>query len=191
MKRVSLAIAPLLIVAGCAMPEVPPAPASIAAVDGIGASGIPPTAVGEFRLAPGLAHGLDTGVGIRGGVIKPAGGTFSHYLRDTLQAQLTAAGRFDAKAPLSISGEITRSSASSGVGENSGLGILGATFVVKRGDAEVFHKEFAAEAHWNSSFIGAVAFPEAEQGYMGLYTDILVQLFRDPDFRKAVRQSGL
>ena len=190
MKRAVLAIAPLLMLAGCAMPEVPPAPASIAAVDSISASGIPPATVGEFGLAPGLPHGLDTGVGIRGGVIRPAGGTFSHYLRDTLQAQLSASGRFDAKSPLSISGKITRSSASSGVGENSGHGILGADFVVKRGEVEVFHKEYTAEAHWNSSFIGAVAFPEAEQGYMGLYTDVLVQLFRDPDFRKAVRQVG-
>lgn len=183
MSRRIFAFAPLLVLAGCAMPEVPAAPTSISAVEAVSVASAVPIALGDFHLAAGLPASQDGGMGIRGGIIKPQGGSFAHYLRDSLQAQLAAAGHFDGNAPTVLSAEITRTQASSGVGENSGHGLLAVDFVVRRGGTEVFHREIVAEKHWNSSFIGAVAFPEAEQGYMSLYTDIIAELFRDPNLR--------
>lgn len=189
MNRTAIALFGTVGLAACAMPAVPPAPVSIAAVEAAGDALPAAIALGDFRPGPDLAPGTDRGVGIRAAVIKPQGGTFSGYLRETLRNQLVSAGRYDEHAPVRLDGLILRSEAGSGVGEQSGHGVLVVRFVLRHGDSQIYAHDYLAEHRWSSSFIGAVAYSEAESGYMSLYPEVITAMFKDPDLRAALRKA--
>jgi hypothetical protein len=50
----------------------------------------------------------------------------------------------------------------------------------------VYEKEIAAEASWESSFVGAIAIPAAMNQYGALYKTLVSKLVDDPDFRRAL-----
>lgn len=150
------------------------------------AGDIPQMALGEFKLAKGLPEGMDKSLGIRAdSVTPPQGLTFSGYLKQALEAELTGAGKLNPSAPVVISGELTRSQVSTG-GQNS-TGVLGARFLVTRSGAEVFNKELVVTEAWPSSFFGAEAIPAAMNHYNGFYPKMVTKLLQDPDFRAALR----
>jgi len=147
-------------------------------------SGIAPLAVGEFKLASGLNPDLDKHQSSRGNPIDPpAGSTFSGYLKDSLTADLKAAGKLDAASPLSVRGQLTKNELSTGV--SSAQVVLGARFQVVRSDAVVFDKEIVQDDKWDSSFVGAVAIPQAMNHYAQAYNVLLSKLYADTDFRAA------
>ncbi len=177
-------LAPLLL-AGCAYPPMAAPPPSVALVDRIAAAGLPVMAVGAFVPAPTLPRGADRALGVRAVTIKPEGGSFAHYLGDSLATQLRAAGKLDPASLLSVSGLLTETDVSSGIGK--GHGALGAEFVVTRGGRELFRKRLRVEREWNSPFVGAVAIMNADTEYNTLYTELVGKLIDDPEFRAALR----
>jgi hypothetical protein len=147
---------------------------------------IPQMALGTFGLAAGLPAGMDRSLGIRADSVKPPeGSTFSGYLRQALEAELTGAGKLNPSAPTVISGDLTQSAVSTS-GQNS-KGALGARFHVTRGGATVFDKELVVSGEWPSSFFGAQAIPEAMIQYNAFYPKLVTKLLSDPDFRQAVK----
>ena len=147
-------------------------------------AGIAPLAVGEFKLASGLNPDLDKHQSSRGNPIDPpAGSTFSGYLRDSLTADLKAAGKFDAASPLSVQGQLTHNNLSTGM--SSAEVVLGARFQVVRSGAVVFDKEIVQDDKWESSFVGAVAIPQAMNHYAQAYNVLLSKLYADTEFRAA------
>lgn len=148
------------------------------------ASGITPLAVGEFKLASGLSPELDKQQSSRGNPIyPPAGSTFSGYLRDSLISDLKAAGKFDAGSGLSVQGQLTQNKLSTGV--STAEVVLAARFQVTRSGGLVFDKEIVQDDKWDSSFIGAVAIPQAMNHYAQAYNVLLSKLYADTDFRAA------
>jgi hypothetical protein len=183
MIRRAAALLALSALAGCAIAPIPPAPASVAVVDKLAASGLPSLAVGSFVAGPGLGQ-ADRGLAVRASTIRPEGGSFAAYLGATVATQLRAAGKLDPAAPLILSGVLVENRVSSAVG--TGHARIAAAFTLTRNGKAIFTKTLAAERQWDSSFIGAAAIPAADIAYAGLYTTLVETLAGDPDFRAAV-----
>lgn len=183
MRIAALALAGLL--AACSSTVAPPS-ASPRAVRAANAPDIPVMRIGVFRLSPALPPAMDRAVGLRAATLKPPNGkSFSAYLGETLGEQLRLAGKLDAASPLTVSAEVTESSANPKIGQARGA--LAATFRLDRDGRKLFEKNLRVDAVWNSSFIGAVAIPVAEQEYVALYTRLVETLLEDPEFRTALR----
>jgi len=175
-----------LTAAACATPMAAPGP-SIDNLQRLRRAEVPPMALGEFRLAPGLPADMDRRVNVRGSTVtSPTGGSYALFLKETLAAELRAAGRLDAASGIVISGQLTESEADAGL--DVGIARLGATFVVTRDGREVYRKALRAEERWVSSFYGAVAIPMALNQYTGLYGKLVTRLLEDPDFGAAIQR---
>jgi hypothetical protein len=147
---------------------------------------IPQIALGKFGLASGLPAGMDKSIGIRaGGVTPPQGVTFSGYLKQALEAELSGAGKLNPAAPIVLSGDLTRSTISTL--DSMSNGTLGARFYVMRSGAKVFDKELMVTEEWPSAFFGFEAINTATNHYNGFYPKLVTKLLSDPEFKKAVR----
>jgi hypothetical protein len=188
MNSLALRLAPLLAVlvfAGCANIKLDATGATPATVEKLRSARLAPAQVGAFRLAPGKDPAMDTSLsGLRGNSLAPAKGTWSQLLKDTVLAELTAAGLVDPASSLVIEGLLTDSKVDAAIG--TGTGRLAARFIVKNGSRVAYDKELAADAQWESSFVGAVAIPAAMNQYGALYKSLVAKLVDDPDFRRAL-----
>lgn len=174
-----------VVLAGCASVTTPPPTASGELVAQLRSAGLVPAALGDFVLAPGRPPALDTDLsGLRGSTLSPLGGRFSAQLKTELMTQLQAAGLYDPASDAVISGQLTDSRVDAAIG--TGTGRVAAHFVVRRRGQVVFDRELAAEANWDSSFMGAVAIPRAMSEYTALYRKLVAALVNDADFRRAM-----
>ena len=171
---------------GCAIPRMPAPQPSIAVINRIDAARLPAMAVGSFAAAPGLS---DKALGVRVSQVRPEGGSFAAYLGETMKAQLGAAGKLDAAAPIAIGGTLTENDVGAPIGEARGQ--LGAEFVVTRNGRELFRKRLHVERRWGSSYFGFVAIDKADRMYNALYADLVSALIDDRDFRTAVGAAPL
>jgi len=166
--------------AGCAhtLATYPPAIANHVVVrDGAAAS----LALGAFTTEPGNAGGHS--VAARDLVFKPAQGDYASYLRAALEAELRQAGRYDAAAPLRLSGVLQRNALDAGV--QTGRATLQAHFRLEREGRSVYQGEQRVETVWESSFVGILAVQVAATNYVAAYQKLIGQLFADPAFRAA------
>jgi hypothetical protein len=180
-------VAAAALLSGCATVKLgEPAP-RLETLQLIREAGIGALAVGDFRPAATLKPAADKSVSARGSTVgSPVGDSFAAYLRESLMAQLRAAGSFDAAAAVSIGGELTRSELHESLTGTSTAAVA-ARFVVRRGDAIRYEREHTVSAQWQSSFIGAVAIPRAFDEYGDLYRKLVEQLLHDPEFAAACR----
>lgn len=147
---------------------------------------IPSLALGEFRLAPGLPERMDRSLAIRAEIIRaPGDGSFSSYLRQTLEAELTGAGKLDVASGTSISAHLTQSRVETR--GDDGSAVLGARFIVSRGGQVIYNQEHVITDTWATTFLGGVAIPEAMDHYNALYPAIVSDLLRSDAFKRAVR----
>jgi hypothetical protein len=146
---------------------------------------MPEMALGTFGLAPGVPAGLDKSISIRADSMKPPGGSFSQYLRQVLEAELSGAGKLNPAATITLSAELTKSEVSSN--PPTGKGAVGARFKATRAGTIVFDREMAVSEEWPSEFFGVSAIPEAMNHYNGLYPKLVTKLLSDPDFRIAMK----
>ncbi len=150
-------------------------------------SGIGKVNVGKFTLASGKSPGIDRKVTARGSPISPEGaGTFSGYLRQALTNDLTAAAKFDATSSSVIEAELAENTLNA-AGTKSANALLVVRFVVKRNGEPLYDKIIRQSATWQSSFVGVVAIPDAINHFGEQFRLILLQLYRDPDFLRALR----
>lgn len=188
MIRFALRSIPLVLalaIAGCANIKLDATGATPATVEKLRAANLAPAQVGAFKLAAGKDPAMDTTLsGLRGNTLAPAKGSWSQLLKDTLVTELTASGLYDSASRSIIEGQLTDSRVDAAIG--TGTGRLAARFTVTNGGRVVYEKEIAAEASWESSFLGAVAIPAAMNQYGALYKTLVAKLVDDPDFRRAL-----
>jgi hypothetical protein len=177
-----LAFFPVMFLVGCAqIPMGQPGP-SFAVVEKARASGAAPVAVGQFQLAKGADPEIDKGLNVRSNTLfSPVGHSFSRYLREIVIADLGAAGLYDAKSNILISGLLTDSTLE--VPTTTGQASLGARFLVTRQGKTVYDKALVVSATWPSSFVGMQAIPEGINHYTALYHELVLKLLSDPDYR--------
>ncbi|MBK8400156.1 MAG: hypothetical protein IPL29_03550 [Propionivibrio sp.] len=65
----------------------------------------------------------------------------------------------------------------------TGTARLGANFTVDKAGQRLFEKTLSVDSRWDSSFVGAIAIPEAMNQYTALYKELAGKLFDDRDFR--------
>lgn len=146
---------------------------------------VPPVALGAFTVQPG-ATGAQS-IGLRGTSMNSAvGADYAAYLADALRQELTLAGKLDAGSKIEISGLLVKNDiAAGGISTNSGE--VEARFIVKNGGQQRFDKVKRVEASWESSFIGAVAIPKAQQQYPLMVQKLVAALLADADFQAALK----
>lgn len=183
-RRCLLALAGLAFagLTGCAQLPLGEPAASFGNIEKAGRSGTAPVAVGRFRLDPGVASGIDSGLSVRSNVVvSPIQGSFAQYLRQTLITDLQ--GLYDPASPSEISGFLTGSTLD--VPLDTGHASLGARFVVVRLGKAVYDKELKVSASWPSSFVGMEAIPSGVNQYGALYHTLVGKLLDDPDYQAA------
>ena len=181
--RRTLAVLAAVLASGCAMQ----APRYQASLDNVEvAKKLPaPVALGAFTVAANGA-GVQS-IGLRGSsMTSPVGANYAAYLADALQQELQLAGKIDAKSKVIITGVLVKNDiAAGGIATNSGE--IEAEFVVTNDGKERFRGTKRAELSWDSSFIGAIAIPKAQQQYPLMVQKLLNQLFADPAFIAALQ----
>jgi hypothetical protein len=183
--RLTISACLILILGACVHQPIDPSGPSYQSVKLIRDARFPAVALGDFGVGRDPAIGSRS-ISIRGSTMRPPkGGTFATFLRDTMQAQLFAAGRYDPAARIVVAADLVRNHA----GENmaTGTAVLAARFKVVRNGQIAFERLYEVENRWKSEFIGAIAIPEAFQQYNALYGQLVSKVLTDPDFGAAIR----
>lgn len=170
---------------GCAIAPLGPPGPSMENIAAARAAGIPPLALGTFRLAPGGDPSMDQKISIRTNVLhSPVDNSFAAYLKAALAADLRAAGLLDPASATVLSGELTESRIDVPSGQASAS--LAARFRVARGSVALYDRELRVADTWTAGFVGAEAVPMAVNHYEVLYRKLTKKLLEDREFRAAV-----
>lgn len=121
---------------------------------------------------------------MRGSSIRGANGSFSQQLKEVIVAELKASGLYDERSQTQIEAQLADSQVDAAIG--TGTARLAANFTVDKAGKRVFEKELSVDSQWDSSYIGAIAIPEAINQYTSLYKALAAKLFDDKDFRAAL-----
>ena len=141
--------------------------------------------VGAFKTEPG--KGNANPISIRGSSLNsPYGGSYANYLAEALKQELSMAGKFSPDAQIEVSGAIRRNDINA-AGTSKASGEIEARFVVTRGGAVRYDQVKAILDEWDSSFVGAVAIPRAQQRYPVMVQKLFAALFADPAFIEALK----
>lgn len=176
-----LAGAALMLSTGCAIK----APLYNAALDNVEQlKKVPaPVKLGSFTVQ----SGVDGTIGLRGNpMASPVGGDYAAYLSDALEKELKLAGKLAPTSKLEISGQLLKNDiAAAGFSTNSGE--IEARFVVKNDGVQRYDQVKRAEMSWESSFVGAIAIPRAQQQYPLIVQKLLAMLWGDVKFQEALK----
>jgi hypothetical protein len=164
---------------------VPPPQATLANIQTLRAGAFAPLRVGEFTPGPGAPTTMDRKITVRAGTQAAPNGSYARFLGDTFAAELAGAGKLDPNSALVLSGVLIQTHVDSAMPEASAS--LAAHLTLKRGDAVAFEKDLDVQATWPSSFMGAVAIPDAFNQYNALFPKLVTRLLADPDFQAAAR----
>jgi hypothetical protein len=169
---------------GCAL-QAPAYSPNASAIERARNSGVQPATVGGFTVRPG-ATGADS-ISLRGNpMASPVGSNYAAYLAEALRTELRLAGKLDPKSTLEISGELLSNDIAAG-GFSTNSGHIEARFIVKVGGQTRYDAVKRVEESWDSSFVGAVAIPKAQQQYPVLVQQLLGTLWADPKFVAALK----
>ena len=172
--------------AGCAM-NISAPQASLSGIEAVRSADLPPLAVGNFVPGGEVSPSDDRSTTVRAiNTIDAPGGSFAGLLKQTLETDLKGAGRLDSNAPMVLSGVLTRRTVDSTVG--TGTASLAADFTLTRDGKTVFDKTLRVDDSWDSSFLGAVAIPDAINHFTGLFEKLSLTLLADPDFKAAAHK---
>ena len=116
----------------------------------------------------------------------PVGSDYAAYLADALQQDLTLAGKLDSKSKIVISGLLLKNDISAG-GFVTNSGEIEARFTVTNNGQQRYSQVKRAELSWDSSILGAVAIPKAQQQYPQIVQRLLAMLLSDADFLAALK----
>lgn len=177
------ACAAALVLSGCAL-QTPSYTPSIDHVETL-KKGAAPVALGAFTVQSGATGA--TAIGLRGSQMSSSvGSDYAAYLAEALRQELVLAGKLDAKSRIVIGGVLLKNDiAAGGLATNSGE--IEARFTVTQDGRERYSRVKHASQSWESSFVGAVAIPKAQQQYPLLVQQLLTELLADAEFIAALK----
>lgn len=171
---------------GCASVTMPPPTANANNVEKLRMANLTPTAVGKFSLATGVRQDVDNSLGgLRGSSVRAPSGSFSQQLKDVIVTDLKAAGLYDDRSQIQIGAQLTDSQVDAAI-SGPGTAKLAAIFTVDKAGQRTFEKALFVDSQWDSSFVGAIAIPEAINQYTALYKALAAKLFDDNEFHAAL-----
>ncbi len=128
-----------------------------------------------------------TKISLRGSALNsPYNAKYSDYLKVAVAEQLKQANVWDENSTIVISGELLKNSLN-GNGISTGEADIGALFVVTKDEQEVYRKEHLIHHEWPSSFVGAIAIPNAVNAYPVAMQKLMRAFLLDPDLIAALK----
>jgi len=125
-------------------------------------------------------------VTIRGGTMNsPYGDSYAGYYKFALEEQLKQANLWQKDANTVVACVVERNDLD-GSGSSKGTADLSAKFLVTKNGVEVYNKVHSIHHEWPSSFVGAIAIPNAMQGYQNAVQKLMDAFFSDPTLQQAV-----
>jgi hypothetical protein len=186
MNRASLLMLVLvttILTAGCSM-VAPKYTASLESVQKIKDSGASGVRVGSFLSTP--AKDNEASISLRGSSMGSPYGSYANYLAEALKQELSLAGKLAPDAQVEVTGTLQKNDINiPPVG--SGRGDIEARFVVTRAGTPRYDQVKSLHEEWDSSFVGAVAIPRAQEEYPTLVQKLLALLYADPAFFQALK----
>jgi hypothetical protein len=168
---------------GCSV-TTPRYTASLANVQKLKDSDIQPIKVGTFQPAPGLSTAKS--ISLRGNsVASPYDSSYATYLAQALTQELSLAGRLEPDAQIEVSGVLQKNDIS--IPFSTGSGDIAARFVVTRSGTVRYDQVKSIHDEWDSSFVGAIAIPRAQERYPVMVQKLLTELYDDPAFIQALK----
>jgi hypothetical protein len=178
-------VALAILLTGCASPGPNYSP-SIANVE-LMKKAMPGASVRNGTIAVAADMPGATSVSIRAdSMTSPVGANFGDYISASLRQELELAKLMDPKSGTEISGTLLKNNIDAG-GFSTNQGQIEARFVVKRNADVKFDKVKRVEHQWESSFVGAIAIPNARNNYPVMVQKLIASLVSDPDFVNAVK----
>jgi hypothetical protein len=170
-----------LLVTACSM-QAPPYQVSLENVQTIKRAKLEKVNVGSITSTKQLDS-----ISIRGSsMYAPTNKSYGLYLTKALEDELKLAKLWSGVSSTVITGVmLTNDIDVSGFSE--GTGDASAKFVVTRGDKVIFDKIISANHTFESSFIGAIAIPNAQANYVNLIQILIKNLFEDEEFISALK----
>jgi hypothetical protein len=127
-------------------------------------------------------------VSLRGTTLSsPYNDSYADYFKNALEENLKQSGLWEKNSNLVVSCEVLRNDVDAS-GFSTGTADLEAKFVVKNSGSEVYNKTHSVKYDWPSSFLGAVAIPNAQKNYGLAVQKLMDEFFTDPTFLAAVKK---
>ncbi len=180
MKKL-IALLPVILLAACSM-NTPPYQASMKNVQTLKSADAQAVQVGEFSAEKGLDK-----ISLRGNkMTSHVGKSYGEYLKAALTDELKLAELWAPASRTIIEGTLLTNDINV-AGFVTGNGEISARFVVSTDGKQTFDKTISASNEFDSSFMGAIAIPNAQASYVDLVQTLLNNLFSDPEFIEAIR----
>lgn len=127
-------------------------------------------------------------VNVRGGrLVSPYGETFAEYLKVSLEEHLKSANLYDPTSSLIISAVLLQNEVHAN-GVITGNADISAKFIVRQGDNTIYEKIHTIHHEWDSSFLAAVAVPNALANYPIAMQKLINSLMSDKDFIESIKR---
>lgn len=141
--------------------------------------------VGKFDS--GMDRANANPISLRGSSLSsPYENSYAAYLTEAIKQELSLAGKLNPGTDIEISGVLLKNDIDTS-GINIATGDIEARFVIKRGDVMRYSRIMTVHYEWESSFLGAVAIPRAQQEYPHLVQRLLAALYADQAFLDALK----
>lgn len=122
---------------------------------------------------------------IRGSSYLSPYGSYADYLAEALKQELDDAQLLNPNSQIEVSAVLLRNSLDAGI--SIGVAEVEARFVVRKAGELKYEKVKIAKLTWESSFVGDIAVPLAEQNYLKVMQKLIGLLLSDPEFISALR----
>ena len=180
----SVVLAAAALSSGCSL-VAPRYSASLENVQKLKDSGAQTTKVGSFASTPGKAN--PKAISIRGSSLSsPYDSSYSSYLAEALKQELSLAGKLALDAQIEVTGALQKNDINA-AGFGTATGDVEARFIVTRGGSVRYDQVKSIHDEWDSSFMGNVAIPRAQQRYPVMVQKLLAALYADPAFVQALK----
>lgn len=183
----AIAAAGLSGLSACASFVTPPYQPGISNVQALQAIGGCQARVGTFRTGTDTPARLESLTVRVHSLTSSVDGSFASYLAEALRRELATAGCLAADAAAVIDGTLLENGLDAN-GANIGVTTVGARFQVMRDGRAAYERTLSVRHEWESSFLGAIAIPNAVANYAPAVQKLLAELLADPAFRAAIRR---
>jgi hypothetical protein len=169
---------------GCSI-MAPQYSASIENVQKIKDAGISAVRVGSIESSKDPANANP--ISLRGSSLtSPYENSYAAYLQEALKQELSLAGKLKPDSSLEVTGTLLKNDLDS-TGISVGQGEIAARFVVRNGTQVRYEQLKSVRHEWESSFVGAIAIPRAQQEFPRMMQKLLAALFGDEAFVQALK----
>ncbi len=186
MRRIvllTLVIISGIILSGCGM-VAPKYSASMDNVQMLKDAGNISAKVGKFDSIRGKGNANPISIRTHP-MTSPYDNSYAAYLTEAIKQELSLAGKLKPDTDIEISGSLLKNDIDAAI--SMGTGDIQARFIVKKSGQVRYDQTKTVHHEWESSFLGAVAIPRAQQQYLNLVQKLLAALYADQDFLQALK----